>query len=170
MCSRPTWARFAFAAGCCREAPRRRGRPGDAGTSHLFRRDRRLYRIKQAGWEIRHLPLITITHHADKAGINPKMEAQSAYSRLQYAQKHFSPGHRVAYAGAVLLRYLLRSTARGVNGEASAARRAASRRALRVLTGREEPPFGQPPSHAVAPRAAGTSAVEVDSADTPVAH
>jgi N-acetylglucosaminyl-diphospho-decaprenol L-rhamnosyltransferase len=128
------------------------------------------YRIKQAGWEIRHLPVMTIVHHADKGGINPKMEAQNAYSRLQYARKHFSPGHRVAYAGAVFLRYLLRSAVRGVDGEATAARRAASRRALRVLTGREEPPFGQPPSHAVAPRAAGTSAVEVDSADTPVAH
>ena len=127
------------------------------------------YRIKQAGWEIRHLPGMTIVHHADKAGINPKMEAQNAYTRLQYARKHLSPAHRVLYMGGILFRYVLRAAIRGRDKEASAARRSASRRALRVLTGREEPPFGQPPYQAVSSRDAGTSAVEVDSTHTPIA-
>ena len=43
------------------------------------------YRIKQAGWDVRHLPWMTILHHADKAGVNPKIEAQNAYTRMQYA-------------------------------------------------------------------------------------
>ena len=28
---------------------------------------------------------MTILHHVDKAGINPKLEAQNAYTRMQYA-------------------------------------------------------------------------------------
>ena len=51
-------------------------------------------RIKRAGWEIRHLPQMTILHHAEKAGINPKMTAQDVYTRMQYSQKHYSPAHR----------------------------------------------------------------------------
>jgi hypothetical protein len=43
-------------------------------------------RIKAAGWEIRHLPTMTILHHAQKAGANPKMEAQLAFAGLQYAR------------------------------------------------------------------------------------
>jgi N-acetylglucosaminyl-diphospho-decaprenol L-rhamnosyltransferase len=104
------------------------------------------YRIKQAGWEIRHLPSMTILHHADKEG-SPKMEAQNAYSRLQYARKHFSPAHRPAYAGALTLGYVLRYLAPG-----NRQRREASRLALRVIFGRDAPPFGPPPRRAVAPR------------------
>ena len=48
-------------------------------------------RIKAAGWDIRHLPIMTVLHHADKAGVNPKMAAQDAYARKQYSRKHFSP-------------------------------------------------------------------------------
>ena len=43
-------------------------------------------RIKQAGWEVRHLPPMTIIHHAGKGGVRPKMAAQDAYTRMQYAQ------------------------------------------------------------------------------------
>ena len=52
-------------------------------------------RLKGAGWEIRHLPQMTIVHHAGKAGIRPRMSAQDAYTRMQLARKHFSPLHRV---------------------------------------------------------------------------
>jgi N-acetylglucosaminyl-diphospho-decaprenol L-rhamnosyltransferase len=117
------------------------------------------YRIKLAGWDIRHLPVMTIVHHADKAGISPKMEAQNAYTRLQYARKHFSRAHRALYMLGILVRYVLRAALGGVDNDQSSARRAASRRALRVLLGREPPPFGAPPRHAVAARVAGTSAV-----------
>ena len=34
-------------------------------------------RIKMAGWEIRHLPSMTILHYAGKAGIKPRIESLS---------------------------------------------------------------------------------------------
>jgi GT2 family glycosyltransferase len=106
------------------------------------------YRIKATGWRICHLPDMTILHHADKVGVNPKMEAQNAYSRVQYAQKHFSAPHRAVYMSALLLRYGIRAALPARNGRDA---RAASRRALRAMTGLEPPPFGQPPRQAVAP-------------------
>lgn len=108
------------------------------------------FRIKKSGWEVRHLPQMTIVHHAGKAGLSPKMEAQNAYGRLQYARKNFSPAHRRAYVAALYLRYLLRMAV--PEGERSAGRQAAARRALRTLAGRELPPFGKPPTTSVARR------------------
>ena len=65
-------------------------------------------RIKQAGWRIRHVPSMTILHHAGKAQMPPKMAAQEAFSRRQYARKHFSGPHRLAYLAAVGSRHLAR--------------------------------------------------------------
>jgi GT2 family glycosyltransferase len=105
-------------------------------------------RIKQAGWEIRHLPTMTILHHAGKAGINPKMEAQNTYARMQHARKHFPPLQRTAYAAALSLRHLLRLAPLG--GADVVQRKAANRAALRALL-RDMPPFGTPPASAVRP-------------------
>jgi GT2 family glycosyltransferase len=107
-------------------------------------------RMKRAGWEVRHLPTMTILHHAEKAGINPKMTAQDVYTRMQYARKNFSPLHRFVYLGVIALRYLLRLLPVGADGRVRAA---ASRRALRMLLRLDEPPFGAPPPQAVALRA-----------------
>jgi len=111
-------------------------------------------RIKHAGWQVRHLPTMTILHHAGKAGISPKMAAQDAFTRRQYARKNYSPAHRQLYLGVLALRYAARSVPFGADG---AMRAAASRRALRVLTAREDPPFGTPPPQAVAGRLAAAS-------------
>jgi GT2 family glycosyltransferase len=102
-------------------------------------------RMKRAGWEIRHLPSMTILHHADKAGVKPRMVAQDAFARLQYADKHFPAAHRSAYRAALALRWLLRLPGRG-------ARRDAARAALAILLGRGAPPFGAPPGQAVGVR------------------
>ena len=51
-------------------------------------------RIKRAGWQVRHLPQMTIVHHAGKGGLRPRMVAQDAYTRKQYARKHFGPARR----------------------------------------------------------------------------
>jgi N-acetylglucosaminyl-diphospho-decaprenol L-rhamnosyltransferase len=110
-------------------------------------------RMKRAGWETRHLPLMTILHHVGKAGISDRMLAQDAFARMQYARKHLSPPHRAAYAGALALRYLTRAAPLGEKSAVREARRAANRRALRTLLGREEPPFGEPPGQALAPGA-----------------
>jgi N-acetylglucosaminyl-diphospho-decaprenol L-rhamnosyltransferase len=106
-------------------------------------------RMRKAGWDVRHLPVMTIVHHAGKGGTSTKMSAQDAYTRLQYARKHFTPFHRAAYVFALALGYFIRAWTPGREG---AARRAANRAALRVLLGASEPPFGTPPRQAVALR------------------
>lgn len=106
-------------------------------------------RLKRAGWRIVHLPTMTIVHHAGKGGVRPRMVAQDAYARGQYARKHFGAPHRAAYLGALATRHLIRATAPGRDRDATTKRRAAARRALRTLSGQEAPPFGQPPMTAI---------------------
>lgn len=113
-------------------------------------------RIKRTGWEIVHLPAMTIVHHEGKAGIRPRMEAQYAFARRQYAYKHFSTGRRRAYIAALATRHALRASLPGEVAGGST-RREASRRALRAVLGIGEPPFGPPPRTAVAARAGGTA-------------
>jgi len=102
-------------------------------------------RIKRAGWRVRHLPRMTIVHHASKGGVRPRMVAQDAYARRQYAHKHFGPLHRALYLSATGLRHLLRATG------AETPRRAGARLALRTMLGRVEAPFKAPPPTALAP-------------------
>ena len=52
-------------------------------------------RIKTAGWEIRHLPQMTILHHATKDGVKPHLESLDAVTRMMYARKFLSPVHRL---------------------------------------------------------------------------
>jgi hypothetical protein len=100
-------------------------------------------RIKTAGWEIRHLPSMTIIHHEGKAGIKPSIESLGAWTRIAYARKHFSPAHRAAYFGAVMLRHSLRAVYSG-RGEQARLRRQASRCAIATLVGRAPVPHGPP--------------------------
>jgi N-acetylglucosaminyl-diphospho-decaprenol L-rhamnosyltransferase len=110
-------------------------------------------RMRKSGWEIRHVPTMTILHHWEKAGISDRMTAQDAFSRRLYADKYFSTPHRLAYLAALASRYLLRAVVGG-RSELAGKRRAANRRAFRVLLGRESPPFGPPPGQAVSIRGA----------------
>jgi GT2 family glycosyltransferase len=105
-------------------------------------------RIKTAGWEIRHLPSMTILHHDGKAGIQPRIESLSASSRMFYARKHFSPFHRLLYFGAMLLGAGLRSLYGGA-GERGRQVQAANRRKVGTLLGRVTPPFGPPSRYSV---------------------
>ena len=105
-------------------------------------------RMKRAGWRLVHLPSMTILHHANKIGINPKMEAQNALAKMHYARKHLPPVHRAAFTAALATRYALRLAVPG-GGERGQARRAAARRSLRTMAGRESPPFGPPPPTAL---------------------
>ena len=102
-------------------------------------------RIKQAGWEIRHLPYITIQHEETKRDWNPRLDAQAAYSKRQYFRKHLSPAHRLAATAGLVLGYSLRSAF----GRGGPARRESARVALATLFGRQPPPFGPPPEVAV---------------------
>jgi N-acetylglucosaminyl-diphospho-decaprenol L-rhamnosyltransferase len=102
-------------------------------------------RIKRAGWRVRHLPSMTIVHHASKGGVRPRMVAQDAYARQQYAHKHFGAIQRALYLSATGLRHLLRA------GGRATPRREAARLALRTMLGRVEPPFKAPPLTALQP-------------------
>jgi N-acetylglucosaminyl-diphospho-decaprenol L-rhamnosyltransferase len=107
-------------------------------------------RLLRAGWRTVHLPDMTIVHHAGKGGLRPKMVAQDAYTRKQYAAKHFSRPRRSAYLAAIYARHVVRAMApaRGVPQ-----RRAGARLAIRTLAGLEQPPFGTPPQTAIRPPA-----------------
>lgn len=107
-------------------------------------------RIKDAGWQVRHLPALTIVHYAGKGGLNPRMEAQDAYARLQYARKHLSPLHRGAYRLALGLGRALRWLRAVLRGEPR--EREAHAAALAVLAARARPPFGAPPAVALRSR------------------
>ncbi|HWY89918.1 MAG TPA: glycosyltransferase family 2 protein [Solirubrobacteraceae bacterium] len=108
-------------------------------------------RIKRAGWQVRHLPQMTIVHHAGKGGVRPRMVAQDVYARKQYAHKHFGRAHRGLYLSALATRHLIRLAGAQAGGSDAVARREGALRALRTLVGRADPPFGTPPPTAVAP-------------------
>jgi len=115
-------------------------------------------RMRQAGWEVRHLPLLTVVHHGGSTNNSPLLEAQRAYSRRLYMDKHFPVGRRVLGVAALALNYGVRSIAPDRTFEGSGRRRA-SRVALMTVLGYRPPPFGEPPSQAVALRRRhGTSA------------
>jgi len=108
-------------------------------------------RIKQAGWEVRHLPVMTIRHYFERSRYDPRREAQRAYACRHYAAKNFSPVHRALFIAAVGLRYATRSVLPGGSDDRRRRRRA-SRTALATLAGFKPPPYGTAPPQAVAPR------------------
>jgi len=98
------------------------------------------WRIKQAGWEVAHLPELTIRHYEHEGGMGARLEAQAAYARLQFARKHFSrPG---PYRGAMALRYGLRVGLCSLLGDRRRGQREAARQALATTLSRQ-PPFGE---------------------------
>lgn len=105
-------------------------------------------RIKQAGWDVMHLPQVTIVHHVHMGeSLGERMQAQYALARRQYADKNFSTAHRALYLQALKLNHRLRVLrARLRGGDA-----AGDRRALRMLRGAEPWPYMEPPAVAVAP-------------------
>lgn len=97
-------------------------------------------RLKQAGWGVHHLPVMRIVHHANRGYLSSHLEAQGAYARLQFAEKHFSWPRRFAFDAALALGYVIRGVL-PLGGSRAAARRRAARASLRVILGIEAPPF-----------------------------
>ncbi len=106
-------------------------------------------RIKRAGWQVRHMPQMTIVHHAGNRGVRPRMIAQDAYARKQYARKHFGTAYGGLYISAWGLHHVIRALSARAAGNAAAAQREGALRALRALVGHAEPPFDTPPPTAV---------------------
>jgi N-acetylglucosaminyl-diphospho-decaprenol L-rhamnosyltransferase len=111
-------------------------------------------RMRSAGWEVRHLPWMTIRHYGAAVGVEPRIESLSAYNRIVYARKHFSPVHRGLYFWTMLLRLWLRFAFAG-RGARGRRRRAANRAALRTILGRSPVPHGPPGRLSVGPRETG---------------
>lgn len=111
-------------------------------------------RAHQAGWDVRHLPVMTVTHHAGRRDRGDLM-AQLAHSRSLFARKHHGRlgalGIRAALAVGHLLRIALRAPGALLEA-ASRERIGAEARALRVLLGLGEPPLrAEPPAPATNP-------------------
>ena len=66
------------------------------------------HRFGLAGWDVRHLPVMHVTHYAGGWG-SAALIAQLSYSKLLFARKHHSAPARLAIRTALVLRHALRS-------------------------------------------------------------
>ena len=100
------------------------------------------YRARTAGWDVRHLPQMVVTHHTGTT-YGPELAAQLSYAKLLFARKRYrrtrSGAIRMALAARHLARVLGLATRAG-RGERASARLSAERRALAVVTGVAPPP------------------------------
>jgi GT2 family glycosyltransferase len=101
-------------------------------------------RAHQQGWDIRHLPLMTVIHHAGRRDSGDLM-AQLAHSRSLFASKHHGRlgalGIRASLALGHLLRIAVRLPAASFSS-LSRERIGDEVAALRVLIGLDGPPLG----------------------------
>jgi GT2 family glycosyltransferase len=113
-------------------------------------------RAHQAGWDVRHLPAMTVTHHAGRRDRGDLM-AQLAYSRTLFAHKHHGTLRALGIRAALAVGHVLRIAARAplLPFKASARERAAAEaKAMRVLLGMGEPPLrAEPPARPPSPSA-----------------
>lgn len=101
------------------------------------------YRIRRAGWGIRHLPLMTVVHHTGRSA-RPDLFAQNSHSKVLYARKHFRGGRSALFRAAIALRHALRLAMVApvaLVRPAMRPRASAERRALMVVIGAAAPPF-----------------------------
>jgi GT2 family glycosyltransferase len=108
-------------------------------------------RMKNAGWQVRHLPTMQILHHARRRGYNQQMIAQEAYAHRQYMQKHFGPVRRRTGVLAYALGHAVRALFGGRDRQFAREQRRVSRAALRAVLGLSPPPFTEAPPTSVAP-------------------
>lgn len=110
-------------------------------------------RAHRAGWDVRHLPVMSVTHHAGRRDRGDLM-AQLAHSRSLFARKHHGWAGALGIHAALALGHLVRIAVRVPQAPFRAAAReriAAEARALRVLLGLGRPPLraappAEPPS------------------------
>ena len=113
------------------------------------------YRFAGASWDVRHLPVMTIIHHAGRRDGGDLM-VQLAYSRKLFAHKHFgafkSRGIRAALAVGHLLRIFVLAPY-AIRRRGICSRLIAERRALTVQLGLAGPPrLGSSSASSVGPR------------------
>jgi PST family polysaccharide transporter len=101
------------------------------------------YRFRLAGWQLLHLPTMTVIHHTGTTH-QAELTGQLSHAKLLFARKHFRAWRSEAIRAALVLRHSLRAGAAAMLGLASptwATRAAAERYALSVVLGRTAPPF-----------------------------
>jgi N-acetylglucosaminyl-diphospho-decaprenol L-rhamnosyltransferase len=115
-------------------------------------------RARKEGWDVRHLPVMTVTHHAGRRDRGDLM-AQLAHSRSLFARKHHGWLGALGIHAALAVGHVLRIAVRIPRVPFNAAARqriAAEARALRVLLG-----LGQPPLRAEQPTPASSAPTTV---------
>jgi N-acetylglucosaminyl-diphospho-decaprenol L-rhamnosyltransferase len=106
-------------------------------------------RLKRDGWDVRHLPTMTIFHAGrGSAERSARLVAQEAYAQRQYAFKNVAGIERYLFISAVALGHARRSVSANITRDPALRkmRRAGSRAALLALLGRSPPPFQTQPS------------------------
>jgi GT2 family glycosyltransferase len=73
------------------------------------------YRVRLAGWDVRHLPVMEIIHHGGGYS-RPELAAQLSYSKLLFARKHLGPLRRIGLRAALVLGHALRAAGCAVLG------------------------------------------------------
>jgi N-acetylglucosaminyl-diphospho-decaprenol L-rhamnosyltransferase len=101
------------------------------------------WRLKRAGWQIVHKPDLTIRHYEQEHWQNARLEAQSAYARMQFVRKNLR-GAAVGYRWALALRYALRLGIYSLPWRRQKGRRLAARAALSTVLD-ERAPFDPQP-------------------------
>lgn len=107
-------------------------------------------RARAAGWDVRHLPLMAVTHHAGRRDGGDLMP-QLAHSRMLFARKHRGRIDREGIRWALALGYLVRILAKlpgALRHSRPQAEIRANGRSLCVLFGLSEPPLRAVPADA----------------------
>lgn len=106
-------------------------------------------RVHQAGFEVRHLPIMTVLHHQGRNKDIPRFEAQIVLSAQQYGAKHFSLPRRVAFRAAILSKYALRVASQVPIRPPGDSRRESAVAGMRMALGNAPPPFLAPQESAL---------------------
>jgi N-acetylglucosaminyl-diphospho-decaprenol L-rhamnosyltransferase len=116
------------------------------------------YRLRRAGWDIRHLPVMEVTHHCGPSEA-PQLVAELSHSRVLFAQKHYGPARATMIRLALTFKHLVRLLLLAL----PAVLRPSLRKRLRaqlfglaVIAGRRRPPLSEAARASLTP-AEGTS-------------
>jgi N-acetylglucosaminyl-diphospho-decaprenol L-rhamnosyltransferase len=107
----------------------------DERFAHLVGEADLCLRLKRAGWQVVYMPALTVRRREVNRWENARLEARAAYTRMQFARKHF-PRTAADYRWALALRYALRVGLCALSRRYRRGNRQAARAALAtVLTG-----------------------------------
>jgi len=103
------------------------------------------HRFRLSGWDVRHLPLMRVTHHG---GDSERAEhvAQLSSSRLRFAYKHFRRPRALGIHAALVLKHILRLAVlvpTAILRPALRKRARAEAMGLAVLCGAASAPYGE---------------------------